>query len=85
MAEIYKDQTAPIKTKIFWAGEITDVDNDYITAVIYDITEDNTLNPTVDPNTPLLELEATKLETDAGTYQIVIPFEYCRRNRKFKK
>ena len=84
MAEIYKDQTAPIKTKIFWAGEITDVDNDYITAVIYDITEDNTLNPTVDPNTPLLELEATKLETDAGTYQIIIPFEYCRRNRKFK-
>ena len=84
MAEIYKDQTAPIKTKIFWAGEITDVDNDYITAVIYDITEDNTLNPTVDPNTPILELEATKLETDAGTYQIIIPFEYCRRNRKFK-
>ena len=84
MAEIYKDQTAPIKTKIFWAGEIVDADNDEVTATVYDITEDNTINPTVDPNTPIVELEASKLEVDAGTYQIVIPLEYCRRNRKFK-
>lgn len=83
MAEIYKDQTAPVKTKIFWAGEITDADGE-VTATIYDITEDATINPTVDPNTPLLTLTADKLETDIGTYQVVIPFEYCRRNRKFK-
>lgn len=84
MAEIYKDQTAPIKTKIFWGGEIVDADNDNVTAVVYDITEDSTINPTVDPNTPLLTLSANKLDTDRGTYQIVIPFEYIRRNRKFK-
>jgi hypothetical protein len=84
MAEIYKDQTAPVKTKIFWAGEITNADNDLVTATIYDITEDNTVNPTVDPNSVLLTLQATKLETDIGTYQVVIPFAYCRRNRKFK-
>ena len=84
MAEIYKDQTSPIKTKIFWGGEITNADDDYVTATVYDITEDNTLHPTVDPNVPILELEATKLETDDGTYQIIIPFEECRRNRKFK-
>ena len=84
MAEIYKDQTSPIKTKIFWAGEIVDADNDLVTATIYDITEDNTINPTVNPNTILLTLTATKLETDIGTYQIVIPFQYCNRNRKFK-
>ena len=83
MAEIYKDQTAPVKTKIFWAGEIIDADGE-VTATIYDITEDATINPTVDPNTPLLTLTADKLETDIGTYQVVIPFEYCRRNRKFK-
>jgi hypothetical protein len=84
MAEIYKDQTAPVKTKIFWAGEITNADNDLVTATIYDITEDNTVNPTVNPNSVLLTLQATKLETDIGTYQVVIPFAYCRRNRKFK-
>lgn len=83
MAEIYKDQTAPIKTKIFWAGEIVDADDDVV-AVVYDITEDNTINPTVDPTIPIVTLTATKLETDAGTYQIVIPLEFCRRNRKLK-
>lgn len=83
MAEIYIDQTAPIKTKIFWAGEIVDADDD-VTATIYDITEDSTINPTVDPNTAILTLTATKLETDIGTYQVVIPFNYVRRNRKFK-
>ena len=84
MAEIYKDQTSPIKTKIFWGGEIVNVDNDEVTAIIYDITEDNTVHPTVDPNVAILVLEATKVETDNGTYQVVIPFEFCRRNRKFK-
>jgi len=83
MAEIYKDQTSPVKTKIFWAGEIIDADADVI-ATVYDITEDNTVSPTVDPAVPLIEITATKLETDAGTYQIVIPLEYCKRNRKFK-
>lgn len=84
MAEIYKDQTSPIKTKIFWDGEIVDVDNDYITATVYDITEDNTLNPTVDPNTPVGVFEGTKIETDAGTYQVILPLDLCKRNRKFK-
>lgn len=83
MAEIYIDQTAPIKTKIFWGGEIVDADGSVV-ATIYDITEDNTINPTVNPNVAITTITATKLETDAGTYQIVIPFQYCRRNRKFK-
>lgn len=83
MAEIYIDQTAPVKTKLFWGGEIIDPDGEVI-AEVYDITEDETINPTVDPNTVILTIGATRLETDVGTYQIVIPFEYCRRNRKFK-
>ena len=83
MAEIYIDQTSPIKTKIFWGGEIVDADGN-VTATIYDITEDATVNPTVDPNTAILTLTATKLETDIGTYQIVIPIDYCRRNKRFK-
>jgi hypothetical protein len=83
MAEIYIDQTTPVKTKIFWGGEIVDADGS-VTATIYDITEDNTVNPAVNPNVAITTITATKLETDAGTYQIIIPFQYCGRNRKFK-
>ena len=83
MAEIYIDQTSPIKTKIFWGGQIIDADG-IVTATVYDITEDATVNPTVDPEVAIVTLTAEKLETDAGTYQVVIPIQYCRRNRKFK-
>lgn len=83
MAEIYIDQTSPIKTKIFWGGNIIDADG-VVTATIYDITEDATISPTVNPAVPIATLTAEKLETDAGTYQVVIPIQYCRRNRRFK-
>ena len=84
MAEIYVNQTSPIKTKIFWGGEIVDADNNLVTARVYDITEDGTISPTISPSTIIVTLNATKLETDIGTYQIIIPFQYCDRNRKFK-
>jgi hypothetical protein len=84
MAEIYKDQTSPIKTKIFWGGEIVNVDNDDITATVYDITEDTTVNPTIDPDTPIGTYTGTKVENDNGTYQIILPLLECTRNRKFK-
>lgn len=83
MAEIYKDQTSPIKTKIFWGGELVDADGS-VTAVIYDITEDNTVSPAVSPTVPVGTFTATKLETDMGTYQVILPLSLCRRNRKFK-
>jgi len=84
MAEIYVNQTSPIKTKIFWGGEIVDADNNLVTARVYDITEDGTISPTISPSTIIVTLTATKLETDIGTYQVIIPFQYCDRNRKFK-
>jgi len=83
MAEIYVNQTSPIKTKIFWNGEITPADGSVV-AKIYDITEDSTINPTVDPTVIVAEITAGKIETDEGTYEIMIPIELCRRNRKFK-
>ena len=83
MAEIYIDQTSPIKTKIFWGGQIVDADGS-VTATVYDITEDSTIDPAVNPSTVQATITATKLETDAGTYQIILPISLCRRNRKFK-
>lgn len=83
MAHIYIDQTSPVKTKIFWGGEIVSADDD-VTATVYDVTEDQTLDPAVLPTAELEVIVATKLENDEGTYQIVIPFEHCQRNRTFK-
>jgi hypothetical protein len=83
MAEIYVDQTAPIKTKIFWGGNIIDADGD-VTAIVYDITEDPTAAPLVNPTTAVYTATATKSEVDAGTYQIILPLGLVRRNKKFK-
>lgn len=83
MAQIYIDQTAPVKTKIFWGGEIVSAD-DSVIATVYDVTNDKTLTPLVDPADEIEVITATKLDNDEGTYQIVIPFEHCQRNRTFK-
>lgn len=83
MAEIYVNSNAPVKTKIFWAGEIVNPDGN-VSVDIYDITEDPIIFPAIDPTSLLLTLTATKMETDDGTYQIVLPTQYSSRNRKLK-
>jgi hypothetical protein len=83
MAEIYINSNSPIKTKIFWAGEILDPDNS-VTVDVYDITKDPAISPTIDPTSLLLTTPAVKLENDFGTYQVVLPTAYTDRNRKFK-
>jgi hypothetical protein len=83
MAEIYVNSTSPIKTKIFWGGEIVDADS-AVTVEVYDITEDPLIFPAIDPTTLFLVVTATKLENDFGTYQIVLPITYSSRNRKLK-
>jgi hypothetical protein len=83
MAEIYVNSNSPIKTKIFWAGEIVDPDGN-VSAEVYDVTEDPGIVPAINPTTLLLTVTATKLENDFGTYQIVLPTAYTDRNRSFR-
>lgn len=83
MAEIYVNSNTPIKTKIYWEGELT-VPDGSVTAAVYDITEDPAITPAILPTTVLTTLTATAVETDIGTYQVVLPFSYSVRNRKFK-
>ena len=83
MAEIYVNSNTPIKTKIYWEGELATPDAS-VTAAIYDITEDPAITPAILPTTLLTTLTATAVETDIGTYQVVLPFSYSVRNRKFK-
>ena len=83
MAEIYLNSNAPVKTKIFWAGEIIDAD-DIVAVDIYDVTEDPAVDPLVDPENKIATITATKLDNDFGTYQIVVPFSYTNRNKRLK-
>ena len=84
MAEIYKDTITPVKTKIFWGGEIVNADNDLVQAVVYDITEDPTIVPAVSPTVAINSSTATKIETDDGSYQLLLSTFYTNRTRKLK-
>lgn len=80
MAEIYINKTSPIKTKIFWAGEIQDADG-AVKATVYDITGVSDTNP---PQQVAMFPSATKDETDIGTYYIVLPLSLCTSLKKYK-
>jgi hypothetical protein len=82
MAEIYVRSNTPIKTKIFWKGELFAPNS--VGAYVYDVSNDSSVSPSLNPSEPIIELEATPIETDIGSYQIVLPFEYSLINRKLK-
>jgi hypothetical protein len=86
MAEIYVDYTSPIKTKIFWNGEITNPDEGFevINVTVWDVTEDPTQDPLVDPSLPIFETTAEKVESDNGTYQFVLPLNLCDRAKNLR-
>lgn len=84
MAEIYVNSFSPVKTKIFWAGNIQDAESDVLVDV-YDITQDPAIVPAIDPQEPILfEIEANKSDVDPGTYEMYLPFETTTRQRNLK-
>lgn len=83
MAEVYIESNFPVKTKIFYAGEIMDADGSVV-AKVYDITEDPAITPAINPGDLITQLVATKMEEDFGTYKVVFPFSLTTRPRKFK-
>lgn len=83
MAEIYVGSNFPTRTTIFYAGEPFVADGP-VSVNIYDITEDPAITPPINPGTLIAQLEATQLETDPGTYQIILPLSLTTRAREFK-
>jgi hypothetical protein len=81
MAEIYVNSNSPIRTKIYWEGELASPTGN-VTAKVYDITQ-NPANVISSTNL-LLTLTGTAVETDVGTYQVVLPFSYSAYPRKLK-
>jgi hypothetical protein len=83
MAEIYVYSNAPVKTKIFWKGQVVD-STSTVTVDLYDITEDPAILPSINPATILVTLTAEKEETDPGTYTVYLPKTYTQRSRRFR-
>ena len=83
MAEIYVNSNFPVRTTIFYAGEHL-VANGPVTVKVYDVTEDPAITPPINPGELILELPATPMETDPGTYQVIFPLSLTNRQREFK-
>lgn len=84
MAEIYVGSNFPVRTTIFYAGYPAVADDETIIVNVYDITEDPAITPAINPGILISQLIASSLETDPGTYEVVMPFSLTDRPRSFK-
>lgn len=83
MAEIYKNSNDPIKTKIFWKGQLIESDEP-VAVTVYDMTEDKSVSPAISPSVPIAILEAEQDEVNPGTYITYLPLQLTNRNKKLK-
>lgn len=78
MAELYINRTSPIRTKIYWGGEISNADSTVLADVFLIDEFDSTVSTLQGRYT------AIKEETDIGTYYISIPVFLFESPKKFK-
>jgi hypothetical protein len=83
MAEVFIHSNDPINTKIFFKGQIVDADNT-VSVNVYDITQDLSVSPAVNPATPIATLTATKDETNIGSYSVFLPTTVTNRNKRLQ-
>lgn len=81
MAEVFIYSNDPISTKIFFRGQIVDAD-DEVSVRVYDITEDISVSPAINPLSPIATLTATKDETNIGSYSVFLPTTVTNRNKR---
>lgn len=83
MAEIYKNNSTAISTKLYVKGDAVVPDGNVVVK-FYDITKDPTVSPTLNPNTIVITITADPTETDVGVYNAYLPLQYIDRDRKYK-
>lgn len=83
MAEIYKNNSTAISTKLYYRGDAITPDGDVLVD-FYDITNDPLIIPAINPEAVIIELIAEPTETDVGVYNAYLPVEYVSRNRNYK-
>jgi hypothetical protein len=67
--EILVGTNSPIKHRVFWKGEPAYAD-DLPTVNLYDITDQDEMNPAIDPDTLVASVTAEASEHDVGVYNI---------------
>lgn len=67
--EILVGTNSPIKHRVFWKGESVYADNLPVVN-LYDITEEDEINPATNPGTLIYTATAEQSETDIGVYNL---------------
>jgi hypothetical protein len=83
MAEIYKNTSSSVSAKIFAECEPLP-DDIFVTAKLYDISEDPLVNPPIDPTEVLVSFDTEKSEVDHGVYYFYLPLQFADKDRKYK-
>lgn len=83
MAEIHINSNFPVRTRLFYAGEPASADG-VVSVTVYDVTQDPAVTPSIPTGVPVYQGNATQLETDPGTYQIVLPLSLTNRNKNLE-
>jgi len=83
MAEIYKNSSNLVSTKLYVKGEAV-TSSSAVSVKVYDITQDVLISPAINPDTIITTLSAEEVETDFGVYGIYLPLSLLNRDRKFK-
>ena len=83
MAEIYTYSNAAIRNKLYWQGNAIDADGE-VTVTVFDITENPLANPVINPNLAIGTFVANKTETDIGSYEVYLPYDYTVFQRKLR-
>jgi hypothetical protein len=81
--EILVNTNSPITHKVFWQGELADADTTP-TVEVYDITEDPSITPSINPGTILATVSTSKSEVNLGTYSVYLPLTLTNRRRQLR-
>lgn len=82
MASIYVNSNYPVRTSIWYAGQLAQPDGD-VTVNVYDVTEDPAITPPISTGTLIAQIQASPVEVDSGTYQVILPLNLTNRPREF--
>jgi hypothetical protein len=81
--EIIVGTNAPVKQRVFWKGQIAE--SDFLPTVkFYDVTEDPSIDPPINPNTAISTQTSEASETDIGVYLVYPPLSITNRPRLLK-
>jgi hypothetical protein len=83
MAEILIRTQSPVTHQVYWNGEQA-IPNSNPIVKMYDITNDPSLIPSVNPAHLLTTLTSSPDENNPGVYTVNVPYQYTDRNKTLR-